>query len=259
MVLSDIVGRECGRRAKAPLWTVNAETMGLIKTLLRTNKRKRKLAARRAAPAMAAVTGLDWVGSGALKQRAYPSYEIYAEHQKAKLGKRDLSRYNQRFVGALQPRLAALPLRPASTVLCLGARSGAECEAFIRLGHFALGIDLNPGAENRYVVVGDFHHLQFADRSVDVVYTNALDHAFDLKRIVAEVRRVLKDDGCFIAEIVDPALRGPGDFEATWWSSIDDVVAAIEQAGMKATGRTGFDYPWQGTQVVFTNNPTAVR
>jgi SAM-dependent methyltransferase len=151
----------------------------------------------------------------------------------------------------LQRRLAALGLKPASAVLCLGARSGAECKAFIDLGHFAIGIDLNPGQENRYVVVGDFHQLQFADASVDVVYTNALDHAFELGRLLAEVRRVLKPDGRFIADLVDPAQRGPGDFEATWWASIDAVLIEIGKAGFSLAARRDFDFPWQGAEAVF--------
>lgn len=226
--------------------------MGLLKKILRANKRRRKQAVRRAIPAVAAARQLDWVDAGGLEQRAYPSYELYTEHQKAKLGTRDLGNYDRLFVEALQPRLAALQLKPASTVLCLGARSGAECRAFINLGHFAIGIDLNPGTENRYVVVGDFHHLQFADASVDVAYTNALDHAFELGRILAELRRVLKPDGRFIAEIVDPAVRGPGDFESTWWPNIDAVVAEIAKAGFTLAAQSDFDFPWEGRQAVFT-------
>jgi ubiquinone/menaquinone biosynthesis C-methylase UbiE len=101
-------------------------------------------------------------------------------------------------------------------------------------------------------MVGDFHQLQFADASVDVVFTNALDHAFELGRIIAEVRRVLKPDGRFIAEIVDSEQRDPGDFEATWWSSIDAVITEIAKAGFVLASRTDFEVPWQGAQAVFT-------
>ena len=50
------------------------------------------------------------------------------------------------------------------TVLCLAARIGTEVKAFLDLGCFAIGIDLNPGTDNRYVVHGDFHDLQFAPK-----------------------------------------------------------------------------------------------
>jgi SAM-dependent methyltransferase len=227
------------------------ELVRLVKQFIRANKRRRKHAARRAIPAVAAAVELAWTGAGELARRAYPSYELYAEHQKAKLGTKQLKNYDPRLVEALRPRLSALGLKPASTVLCLGARSGAECRAFVDLGHFAIGIDLNPGPENRYVVTGDFHALQFADRSVDAIYTNALDHAFDLGRLLAEARRVLKPDGLLIADLVDPERRGPGDFEATWWNSIDAVVDEIGKAGFAPASRTEIDFPWRGAQAVF--------
>ena len=56
---------------------------------------------------------------------------------------------------------------------------------FIDHGAFAVGIDLNPGRDNRWVVIGDFHALQYADASVDVVYTNSFDHVFELERVLA--------------------------------------------------------------------------
>jgi SAM-dependent methyltransferase len=227
--------------------------MGLLKTLLKQNKRrKKKRKAFKDDPHAAAMAALDWNASGSLQRRAYPSYEAYAEHQKSKLGKKsNMASYDSHFIEVLLERLSSLPKKPGGNVLCLGARSGAECAAFIKLGYFAVGIDLNPGVENRYVVVGDFHNLQYADRSVDVVYTNALDHAFDLDRIIREVGRVLKDDGRFIAEIVDPAVRRPGDYEAVWWWSIDDVVGIIERGGFAVSARSMFEAPWQGAQVIF--------
>jgi len=226
--------------------------MNLIKRLLRANRRRRKKQrVLRSNPHAREMAALEWGQSGSVQRRAYPSYEAYAEHQRAKLGHRNLTRYNPQFVDALEQRLAALTPPVAGSVLCLGARSGAECEALIKRGCFAVGIDLNPGAENRYVVTGDFHDLQYADGSVDIVYTNSLDHAFDLERIVNQIARVLKDGHRFIAEIVDPAGHAPGDYEATWWSSVDDVVAVIEGGGFTVAGRRTFDQPWQGTQVVF--------
>jgi SAM-dependent methyltransferase len=232
--------------------------MGLIKRLLKANRRRRKKQrVLQANPHARDMAALGWGETGSMQRRAYPSYEAYTEHQKAKLGHRNLAKYNPQFIDALTQRLQSLTPPLAGNVLCLAARSGAECVAFINLGCFAIGIDLNPGEANRYVVTGDFHDLQFADRSVDVVYTNSLDHAFDLDRILKQVTRVLKDDGRFIAEIVDPSRHDRGDYEATWWSSIDDVVRAIERGGFAVAGRSTFDQPWQGTQVVFVKPAAA--
>lgn len=212
-------------------------------------------------PAPAPAPVFDWDKSDNFQQRSYPSYEAYVAHQGSKLSKLDLTKYNVEFSTALQKRVGKVldGFKPGGNVLCLGARTGAECDAFIKLGYFPIGIDLNPGEGNRYVVLGDFHDLQYANKSVDIVYTNALDHAFDLEKIVSEVTRVLKDDGVFIAEIVDPSVRGPGDYEAIWWKTLDDVVGRIEKAGVTVWEHADFEYPWQGRQVVFVKNGNRSR
>lgn len=217
--------------------------MGILKKIQGAKKKKK-----------AANATTNWTETGAFQRRPYATYEEYAEHQKAKLRlkRNKQSDYDKLLASALADRLPVASQRQGgNNVLCLAARTGGECAAFVTLGYFPIGIDLNPGEANRYVVVGDFHNIQYADKSVDIVFTNSLDHAFDLDRIIKEVGRVLKDGGQFIAEIVDPTVRGPGDYEATWWSSIDDVVAKIESLGFNAQKRLPFDFPWQGTQIVF--------
>jgi ubiquinone/menaquinone biosynthesis C-methylase UbiE len=114
-----------------------------------------------------------------------------------------------------------------------------------------VGIDLNPGADNRYVVHGDFHDLQFAPGSIDVVYTNSLDHAFDIDRIAKEVLKVLKPDGVFLVEAVQGRDQGtnPGFFESFFWKNIDELVAALENAGFTVSRRTSITAPWPGEQI----------
>jgi SAM-dependent methyltransferase len=190
------------------------------------------------------------------RRRLYRSYEDYVEHQKAKLSRIDLSTYHVEFRNHLRRRLEALGIvKRGDTVLCLGARLGTECLAFKDLGCFAVGIDLNPGAQNLHVVHGDFHHIQFPDGSVDHVFTNALDHAFDLHQVVLEVKRILNPNGAFIAEIVKGSLdsegREPGAFESCWWDSVEEVIGIIESHGFVIEQRHRFSYPWQGDQIVF--------
>jgi SAM-dependent methyltransferase len=201
----------------------------------------------------------SWDGTDQFRMRRYESYEQYVEHQAAKLRTLNLTKYNTLFKPALLERIngiAPLIKKPRGAgVLCLGARNGIECEAFIESGFFAVGIDLNPGEANPYVVKGDFHRLQFADGTVDVVFTNALDHAFNLERVIQEVRRVLKQDGVFIAEIVrgskDEGGREPGAFESIWWDTVDTVADQIQKQGLRLFERRLFEYPWSGDQFVF--------
>ncbi|HEY2615005.1 MAG TPA: methyltransferase domain-containing protein [Chthoniobacterales bacterium] len=199
--------------------------------------------------------GEDWNASRpAFQNRSYHSYAAYLEHQKSKLETHDFADYDVAFRNALRERLAALDIAwRGRTVLCLAARIGTEVKAFLDLGCFAIGIDLNPGKENRYVVYGDFHDLQYAAKSVDVVYTNSLDHAFDIERIAREALKVLKTDGLLIVEAVQGRDQGikPGFFESFFWKNIDELVRVFENAGFKVTRRTEIKHPWPGDAICF--------
>jgi SAM-dependent methyltransferase len=200
---------------------------------------------------------LEWshIEAG-FRRRLYGDYQHYVQHQKSKLNQMDLSEYQVEFRKHLKHRLVALQLtKVGDSVLCLGARLGTECLAFKDLGCFAVGIDLNPGDQNLHVLHGDFHYLQFPDNSVDHVFTNALDHVFELAQVIQEIRRVLRPSGLFIAEIVrgsgDVDGREPGAFESYWWESLEELVLLIEGYGFRVDQRSRFSYPWQGDQIVF--------
>lgn len=198
--------------------------------------------------------GEEWNTQGAFQSRQYESYEAYLEHQKAKLATHDFANYDTEFRAALCERLTALDLDWRDlNVLCLAARIGTEVKAFLDLGCRAIGIDLNPGKENRYVVQGDFHDLQFPPKSVDVVYTNSLDHAFDIDRISREVLKVLKPGGLLIVEAVQGRDQGvnPGFFESFFWNNIDELIRVFEATGFKVTLRTPMTRPWPGEAICF--------
>jgi SAM-dependent methyltransferase len=199
--------------------------------------------------------GEHWKGQGeAFQKRSYDSYDAYLEHQRAKLETHEFGRYDEEFREKLRERLTSFDLEwRGRTVLCLGARIGSEVKAFLDLGAFAVGIDLNPGPENRYVVQGDFHHLQYAPNSLDVVYTNSLDHAFDVERIAKEVLKVLKPEGLFLVEAVHGRDQGinPGFFESFFWKNIGELVRVFENAGFTEWRRMAIAHPWPGEQICF--------
>jgi SAM-dependent methyltransferase len=200
-----------------------------------------------------------WQRGDAFAHRNYASYDEYLAHQAEKLERiyerrqiKDeaaVAEFRRRFEGCA-------PLAAARNVLCLGARLGAEVRALRELGYFAVGLDLNPGRDNPYVFYGDFHDLAFRDASVDAVYTNALDHVFDLARVVKEVDRVLAPGGLFVADVLPGSEEGfiPGEYEATHWRRTEDLVEAVAAAASltvaetRNLGRYNRD-PWQ--QVVF--------
>lgn len=201
--------------------------------------------------------GRHWEQTGdGFSRRVYPDYDTYLAHQKTKFDAargKFVRRHDERFYHALSSRLADLPLDlQGRSVLCIAARQGTEVRAFIDRGAFAIGIDLNPGRENHYVVVGDFHALQFAHGSVQIVYTNSLDHAFDIDRVLAEIHRVLTAEGVLIAELNGGADQASdaGFYESSSWSSVDEMRHRIEEHGFVLVHRGGFDVPWKGEQLV---------
>ena len=168
-----------------------------------------------------------WQHRGGISVRRYNSYNEYVHHQAEKLDTLGGEAFvnSQKAVNMFRRRFELITeLNNHSSVLCLGARRGEEVKAFIELGHSAIGIDLNPGKANEYVVEGDFHALNFSDNSVDVVYVNCLDHAFDLDKILSEVRRVVKGEGLFIVDIVYGYDEGyvVGNHDAMHWSKARD-------------------------------------
>lgn len=193
-----------------------------------------------------------WTGDGSVRRRRYATYADYVDHQKQKLESRPsewLIEHERTYPEVLSRRLADLGVvRPGMTVLCLAARLGGEVRAFLNLGCFAVGIDLNPGTGNKYVLAGDFHDLQFGTGTVDLLFCNALDHAFDIPRMMAECRRVIKPGGRLILEIVSGDAEGysPGHYEATIWSTVDDAIAVVCGAGFTVVDRRAIEDPWRG-------------
>jgi SAM-dependent methyltransferase len=190
-------------------------------------------------------------------RRDYPDYETYLKHQRNKLDAlraEFMERHDPQFFKALTGRLEASSLQlKRARVLCLAARQGTEVRAFTDLGAFAVGIDLNPGKDNRHVLVGDFHDLQFATGAVDLVFTNSLDHVYDLDRVLSEVSRILVDGGMFMTEVGVGTLRGtkPGFYESLSWQTADELVAEIERFGFRLRSRSEFQIPWAGEHLQF--------
>ena len=180
--------------------------------------------------------GERWQRDAGLARREYGSYDEYVSHQASKLdGVIDRLRETEEedYAEFLRRFEACEPLSEARSVLCLGARIGTEVKALHALGHFAVGIDLNPGQGNSYVLPGDFQHIVFPDESVDAIYTNAMDHVFDLEGIVGEIRRLLRPNGLFVADVLLGYEEGfiAGEFEATHWANSQSFIERIRDIG----------------------------
>jgi hypothetical protein len=79
------------------------------------------------------------------RRRQYRRYVAYLQHQSRKLPRLDLSDYDREYRTVLRERLEQLPQNwRGARVLCLAARIGTEVKAFLDLGAFAVGVDINP-------------------------------------------------------------------------------------------------------------------
>jgi SAM-dependent methyltransferase len=223
----------------------------------------RRLAAQLRHTALRFRVGENWRDQGETWTRAYPDYQAYLAHQRTKrdaLRAHSLDKHDARFFEGLRARLDRIPLSVRNrSVLCLGARQGSEVRAFIESGAFAIGVDLNPGQKNLYVVAGDFHDLQFATGSVEIVYTNSLDHAFDLNRVLAEVTRVLTGDGCLIVEAGRGVAKGdlPGFYESFAWADPSVLLRMVLEHGFGLEEQSEFEVPWPGMQYILRRSVAA--
>ena len=205
--------------------------------------RERKKAAKLKAHA-ARFASDDWRRGEDFAQRRYQSYEEYLAHQASKLDRIEgrLRETEAENYAAFKRRFQSCrPLEGARSVLCLGARLGTEVRALHELGYFAVGIDLNPGENNPYVLPGDFHQVVFPDNSIDAIYCNALDHVFDLEKVVGEIVRLLRKDGILIVDLMPGYEEGyvAKDYESMHWKKAEDLLGEIDRIGGLVPLETG--------------------
>jgi len=173
---------------------------------------------------------------GGLQKRDYSDYEEYVTHQGLKLdemikmagGFRNRLIFNYRLT--FYSRFRHLPrlLPPDARILCCGARQGTEVDVLRDLGFSrAVGIDLNPGPNNRLVGPGDMMKLTYPDNSLDLIYSNCVDHAYDFDAMVAEHVRALKPNGFLLYDVSLSAEQGGGPFEAIAWQRSEDLIVRL--------------------------------
>lgn len=85
-------------------------------------------------------------------------------------------------------------------LLCLGARTGDEITIAEKFGFKeCVGIDLYPIGEN--VIKADWHNIPFEGDKFDNVYTNSIDHCYDVEILAKEIKRVLKPGSKFYFQL----------------------------------------------------------
>ena len=189
-----------------------------------------------------------------INYREYEDYDEYLLHQTLKyqeilkgggslLKNRTIVSYRLKFYRRFRHLPKFLP--HAATILCAGARQGTEVEVLRDLGYVnAYGIDLEPGPDNRLVKQGDFMNLDAEKSSIDMIYCNSLDHAFELDMVFAEHARVLKPDEYVMYDLAMGQFDGPSPFEAVRWES-EKVIISLMFKYFKEIRRIEEDRDWK--------------
>lgn len=136
------------------------------------------------------------------------------------------------------------------SVLCVGCRNALELDRFRARGFGdVVGIDVFSQRED--IQVMDMHELTFPDDSFDVVYcSHALEHSYDVRRVVGEMIRVAREGALVGVEVpvrvqasaADRVVFGGLDeLRAAFAPHVREELLAEEQPPHSATNEQGTD------------------
>ena len=165
------------------------------------------------------------------KRKKYSTYGEYVEHQlrktnSEKVQRREAENYEHN-VGVFTrhfeywfARMAEVP----HSAICLGARSGAEVDALLRMGIEAIGMDLAPCGN--LVEAGDIHALRYGNGAFDFAFTNVFDHSDNPVQFAREIERVVRPGGFALLQLaVGPTDDGHAAIEVDETGDITELFA----------------------------------
>lgn len=178
-----------------------------------------------------------------IAHRVFNDYDAYVYEQGGKArGRRDhlinhIAKNRERFERTFR---RAAPYLASGSILCLGARTGAESLGALDAGFKgSVGVDLHPVGPT--VMQADWHDLPFPAAAFSNAFSNSLDHCLSLEKLAAQVRRVLVRDGRFYVmatnrpEMTLEAWLAKGGNEALFWQTSDDLSDAVCGYGFAVT------------------------
>ena len=188
----------------------------------------------------------------------FNEYNSYLKHQSFKFFfyKEVLLSIFNKNVSSFLNNFKKIKIEKNSYILCLGARTGAEVKAFRKLGFFSIGIDLAYPKNSPYVIYGDFHNLDFPEKSFDLIYSNTLDHVYNHEKFVKEILRVLKKNGKILFDIQKGINENNennkiaiGQFETCGWDHSDEIIQKILNFKIKLIHKRNLNHNY--IQVMF--------
>jgi len=162
-------------------------------------------------------------------------YDKYVETQKIKTVDYLNSRKRDRQYNDIKNRFSnrneyLLKYAKFGKVLCIGAKTGAEVQAFNELGFEAIGIDLVECKP--YVIAMDMMDMKF-NYKFDIIYTNAIDHAFDVVKFIKEIKNNIVELGIVVIDWNHNAKGTIGAWEAVNLEDCEEIVSLFEDAGFR--------------------------
>ena len=188
----------------------------------------------------------EWLGLRRLGRHRPPEYRDYLAVQlRRTLSKRD----TDPGIGAVTLINRVAELRSdGGAVLCVGCRNGLELDRFRSRG-FSDVIGIDVFSQRGDILVMDMHEMSFDDDSFDVIYaSHALEHSYDVDRVVREIVRVARDGAVVGLEVpvrvqASAADRivfaGLDELRRAFGSHVGEVALAEEQPPHSPTNEQG--------------------
>jgi SAM-dependent methyltransferase len=187
-----------------------------------------------------------WLVLRRLGKRHPPEYRDYLSTQlRRTLSKRE----TDPGIGAVTLINRVADQQPSGgAVLCVGCRNALELDRFRARGfQDVVGIDVF--SQRADILVMDMHEMSFSDDSFDVVYaSHALEHSYDVDRVVREIGRVARDGAVVGVEVPVRAQASTADrivflgldeLREVFLPHIGDELMAEEQPPRSATNEQG--------------------
>jgi len=167
-----------------------------------------------------------------LLERKLFNYKFYLFHQKLKTFFRlqKLKDSYDNHLKKFENEFKNIEYLEVKKILCIAARLGTEVHALRNLNYDAIGIDIFVTKNNKYVHYGEFEKIPYENKTFDAIYTNSVDHIFNIKKTVNEIDRVLKKGGYLLINLmkgVDEGNDMAGTFESLVWKKRSDVLFKI--------------------------------
>jgi len=169
-----------------------------------------------------------------MRKKTYTDYNQYIEHQSKKNDLNAVIDFHtknwDKITKNFEIRFKRLNFvkdtenKSDKKTLCVGARAGQEVQGLINCGYQSIGIDVNPMKGYEHLVKkGDAHHTNFEDNTFDVIYTNVIDHIYNLPLFIKECNRILKNDGYMIFDFCVTG-EGFGEYDIVSLSQASELT-----------------------------------